>query len=227
MFHKATRQKVFLKVAIVGASGSGKSTLLHLVGGLEWPSAGRVHVDGEDLGGLDDAALTRFRLHRIGFVFQFFHLLSALTVQENLLLPAELAGLPADDAAARAARLLRAVELDDRARSFPERLSGGEQQRVAVARALMLDPPVLLADEPTGNLDSRNGARVLDLLWGLAAERGTTLVVATHSPDVAARAGRIVELQDGRVVGEADAAPPGPGAGDAMPGDAPGGPTRP
>ncbi|HKI97979.1 MAG TPA: ABC transporter ATP-binding protein [bacterium] len=187
-------------VALLGRSGSGKSTLLHLIGGLEWPSAGIVRVDGQALDALDDAALTRFRLHRIGFVFQFFHLLPALTVLENLLLPAELAGRPAGASAEQARRLLTEVGLTERAGSFPERLSGGEQQRVAVARALMLDPPILLADEPTGNLDSETGRRVLDLLWRLAETRGTTLLVATHSQEVAARAERRIELHDGRIV---------------------------
>ena len=193
-------------VALLGRSGSGKSTLLHLIGGLEWPSAGTVRVDGRVLGTLDDAALTRFRLHRVGFVFQFFHLLPALTVWENLLLPAELAGRPAAAAAARAQALLEEVGLAERARSYPERLSGGEQQRVAAARALMLEPPLLLADEPTGNLDSETGRRVLDLLWRLAQSRGTTLLVATNSREVAGRASRRIELRDGRLV--ADSAPP-------------------
>jgi putative ABC transport system ATP-binding protein len=204
-------------VALLGRSGSGKSTLLHLVGGLEWPSAGTVRVDGQALDALDDAALTRFRLHRIGFVFQFFHLLPALTVLENLLLPAELAGLPAAASARQAGRLLAEVGLAGRARSFPERLSGGEQQRVAVARALMLDPPLLLADEPTGTLDSETGRRVLDLLWRLVEGRGTTLLVATHSREVAQRAARRIELGDGRVVSDsapvADRAPAGAASG--------------
>ena len=187
-------------VALVGRSGSGKSTLLHLIGGLEVPSAGRVEVDGQDLTALDDAALTRFRLTRIGFVFQFFHLLPALTVWENLLLPAELASTARSVAETRARALLAAIGLTERANSHPDRLSGGEQQRVAVARALLLEPALLLADEPTGNLDSQTGQQVLDLLWTLARERGTTLVIATHSPELARRADRRIALADGRMV---------------------------
>jgi putative ABC transport system ATP-binding protein len=222
-------------VALMGRSGSGKSTLLHLVGGLEWPSAGSVRVAGRELGAMDDAELTRFRLETIGFVFQFFHLLPTLTVMENLLLPAELAGRPARPAREAARRLLEQVGLPERAGSYPERLSGGEQQRIAVARALLLDPPVLLADEPTGSLDSDNGRRVLELLWRLTAERGTTLLVATHSPELAARAERRIELRDGRIAEDRPArgAPGGaaaPGstdpAGRAGPGG-PGGPSDP
>jgi putative ABC transport system ATP-binding protein len=189
-------------VAVVGRSGSGKSTLLHLLGGLEWPSGGRVQVAGQSLERLSERALTEFRLRKIGFVFQFFHLLPALTVLENLMLPAELAGWPRAAAREKALLRLEQVGLAARARGFPDRLSGGEQQRVALARALMLDPPVLLADEPTGNLDSATGARAMDLLWGLAGELGLTLVLATHSEALAARAQRRVELQDGRVVSD-------------------------
>jgi putative ABC transport system ATP-binding protein len=208
-------------VALLGRSGSGKSTLLHLLGGLEWPSSGSVQVAGQELGALDDAALTRFRLHRIGFVFQFFHLLPALSVLENLLLPAELAARPERAARAKARQLLAEVGLGERERTFPERLSGGEQQRVAVARALMLDPPLLLADEPTGNLDAESGERVLELLWRLVERRGTTLLVATHSRELAARAERRIALDDGRIVADSaaegshaagSAAAAGPGA---------------
>ena len=197
-------------VGLVGKSGSGKSTLLHLVGGLEWPSTGRVVVDGRDLRALGDAELTAFRLHRIGFVFQFFHLLPALTVLENLLLPAELAGRPRAAGRERARALLAEVGLSEREGTYPERLSGGEQQRIAVARALMLEPPVLLADEPTGTLDSENGERVMALLHRLARDQGATLVVATHSREVAARTGRLIELRDGRVVSDSAPVPPPP-----------------
>jgi putative ABC transport system ATP-binding protein len=186
-------------VALVGRSGSGKSTLLHLIGGLEWPSAGTVRVAGQDLAEMDDTALTRFRLQRIGFVFQFFHLLPALTVRENLLLPMELAGRSGAAARSRCESLLEEVGLAERASSLPERLSGGEQQRIAVARALMLEPSLLLADEPTGNLDTDTGRVVLDLLWRMTRARGTTLLVATHSAELAARAGRRLELRDGRI----------------------------
>lgn len=197
-------------VALEGKSGSGKSTLLHLMGGVEWPSAGRITVAGQSLGAMSDAELTRFRLRHIGFVFQFYHLLPTLTVMENLALPAELAGLPGRERAARVRARLEEVGLSDRGNTYPDRLSGGEQQRVAVARALLLDPPVLLADEPTGNLDSETGNAVLDLMWRLAAAHGTTLVVATHSSVLAARVERRIELVDGRIV--RDSASPGDGA---------------
>jgi len=187
-------------VALVGRSGSGKSTLLHLVGGLEWPSTGEVTVAGQPLHRLGDEALTQFRLRHIGFVFQFFHLLPALSVMENLLLPAELAGVSVVEAGAKARRLLDAVGLGSRTETLPERLSGGEQQRVAVARALMLDPPILLADEPIGNLDSETGESVLALMVALARERGTTVVMATHSPELPAAFHRRINLRDGRIV---------------------------
>ena len=186
-------------VALTGKSGSGKSTLLHLIGGMDWPTAGRITVHGFPLHELDDPALTRFRLNHVGFVFQFFHLLPALSLMENLLLPAELAGLRAGAARERARGLLREVGLEARSRSYPDRLSGGEQQRVAIARGLMLEPPILLADEPTGNLDSDTGGQVLDLFLRLSRERGATLLVATHSREVAARMARQVELRDGTV----------------------------
>ena len=189
-------------VALEGKSGSGKSTLLHLMGGVEWPSAGRITVAGQALGAMTDAELTKFRLRHIGFVFQFFHLLPTLTVMENLALPAELAGLPSRERGVRARARLEEVGLADRGGTYPDRLSGGEQQRVAVARALMLDPPVLLADEPTGNLDSETGNAVLDLMWKLAATHNTTLVIATHSHALAARLERRIELQDGRIVSD-------------------------
>ncbi len=205
-------------VALLGKSGSGKSTLLHLMGGLEWPSEGRVTIAGQALNALSDQALTDFRLRHIGFVFQFYHLLPALTVMENLLLPAELASYGAHQAKAKALALLADVELQGRSDTFPDRLSGGEQQRIAVARALMLDPPVLLADEPTGNLDSETGQRVLELLWRLTTARATTLVIATHSPEVAERAARRIELRDGGVLSDsAPHSPPTPAASAAAP----------
>ena len=195
-------------VALLGSSGSGKSTLLHLAAGLEPPTAGKVLVNGMDLAGLSDRELTAFRRTQIGFVFQFFHLLPSLSLFENLTLPAELARIPRTRARERARALLAAVGLENRASTFPERLSGGEQQRAAVARALMLRPPVILADEPTGTLDSANGSKVLDLLVALSRQHKVTLVVATHSPLLAASADRQIELQDGRVISDSNPAAP-------------------
>ncbi|MEE8395780.1 MAG: ABC transporter ATP-binding protein [bacterium] len=207
-------------MALMGRSGSGKSTLLHLIGGLEWPSAGRVTVAGVQLDALSDAQITRFRLNRIGFVFQFFQLLPGLSVLENLLLPAGLAGVPRRQAAAKARQLLAAVGIGDRLGAYPDSLSGGEQQRAAIARGLMLDPPVLLADEPTGNLDSETGRQVLALILGLAESRGATVIIATHSAEIAALASRVVELRDGRVVRDSGGVRPSPpgAAGPAGPG---------
>ena len=188
------------RLALTGQSGSGKSTLLHLIGGLEQPSSGRVRVAGKALEAMTDSELTRFRLHQTGFMFQFFHLLPALSVMENLLLPTELAGVAAATAKSRARHLLQRVGLLQRAESYPERLSGGQQQRVALARALMLESPLLLADEPTGNLDSEAGQQVLDLIWSLAETQGTTVVLATHSASLADACGLRVTLRDGRIV---------------------------
>jgi putative ABC transport system ATP-binding protein len=189
-------------VALMGRSGSGKSTLLHLVGGLDWPSAGRVTVAGQPLHKLSDEALTALRLRTIGFVFQFFHLVPTLTVLENLTLPAELAGLGGRERRRRARALAEAVGVAGRLTQYPDRLSGGEQQRIAIARGLMLDPPLLLADEPTGNLDSETGSQVLSLLFALARQRGMTLVMATHSEEAARLARRRIVLRDGRVASD-------------------------
>lgn len=186
-------------LAITGASGSGKSTLLHLIAGLETPTTGTVSIGGTALEAMDDAQLSTLRLRTIGFVFQFFHLLPALTAQENAALPLLLAGQPARQAAARAAQLLAWVQLEQRLQSRPSELSGGEMQRVALARALANDPPIVLADEPTGNLDSHSGALVLDLLYRSCKEIGKTLILATHDPTVVQRADRIVELRDGAI----------------------------
>ena len=196
-------------VALTGESGSGKSTLLHLMAGLERPSAGRVIVAGENLNRLGDTALSRFRLTRVGFIFQFFHLIPSLTVMENLLLPVELAGAPLRDARSRAEQGLKKIGLSDRRGAYPERLSGGEQQRVAVVRSLILEPPILFADEPTGSLDSETGAAVLSLIFDLAAEQETTVVLATHNQGLAARASRRIELRDGRIHGDTGASPDG------------------
>jgi len=189
-------------VALMGASGSGKSTLLHLIGALDAPSGGEIEVDGKPLHKLDDTALSRFRRERLGFIFQFFHLMPSLSVLENVLLPVRLARLPEAPFHARARELLGRVGLNGREESPPDALSGGQQQRVALARALVTKPAVLLADEPTGNLDSANSVAVLELITQLVRENGTTLVMATHSDEAARICGRIVRLKDGRIVND-------------------------
>jgi putative ABC transport system ATP-binding protein len=183
-------------VALLGPSGSGKSTLLNVIAGLDAVDAGTVRVAGSELGALDERGRTLLRRREIGFVFQFFNLVPTLTVLENVLLPLELTGRR-DRGAARA--LLARVGLESRAGSFPEELSGGEQQRIAVARALAHGPRLVLADEPTGNLDVATGAVVLDLLTGMVAERGTAMLIATHSADVVQRADRVLTLRDGHL----------------------------
>jgi len=185
---------------LVGRSGSGKSTLLNLIGGIDVPTSGGIVVDGLPLEGASEAARTLFRRHHVGFVFQFFNLIPTLTVEENLRLPLELNGRPREAARARAGALLAEVGLADRGAAFPERLSGGEQQRVAVARALVHEPLLVLADEPTGNLDLDTGRQVLGLLDRLTRQAGRTMVMATHSPEVIGLADRIFRLQDGRLV---------------------------
>ena len=194
-------------VALLGPSGSGKSTLLNLMSGIDTADEGTVEVDGTDLTKLSERDRTLFRRRHIGFVFQFFNLLPTLTVEENLLLPLELAGQVGGDDRRRARELLGAVGLGDRAGTFPDRLSGGEQQRIAVARALVHRPLLVLADEPTGNLDAETGLRVLALLDDLVRESGTTLLMVTHAADVAARADRILTVQGGRLV-QLPGAPP-------------------
>ena len=185
-------------VAIVGPSGSGKSTLLGLLAGLDAPTAGSVLVDGTDLTSLTEDGLARLRGEKIGFVFQSFHLVPSLTALENILVPMEIAGRR--DAAARARRLLEEVGLGERGHHYPSQLSGGEQQRVAIARALANDPSILLADEPTDNLDSQTGRLILDLLLGVHRTRGTTLVLVTHDRELADLADARLVLRDGRVV---------------------------
>ena len=185
-------------VAIVGASGSGKSTLLGLIAGLDAPSSGSVLIDGTDITRLGEDALAKLRGEKIGFVFQFFHLIPSLTAYENVLVPMEIAG--AADAPSRARRLLDEVGLTDRGHHYPSQLSGGEQQRVALARALANDPPILLADEPTGNLDTANGRHILELLQNIHRTRQTTLVLVTHDRELAAVAEARVVLRDGAVV---------------------------
>jgi putative ABC transport system ATP-binding protein len=186
-------------LAIVGPSGSGKSTLLGLIAGLDAPTSGRIEIDGEELTALDEDALARLRGAKIGFVFQFFHLLPSLTAIENVLVPMEIAGI--SGAEARSRELLREVGLSERAHHYPSQLSGGEQQRVALARALANDPPILLADEPTGNLDAANGRHIVEILLGIHERRGTTIVLATHDQQLAEKADRVLALRGGRLEG--------------------------
>jgi putative ABC transport system ATP-binding protein len=185
------------RLAIVGPSGSGKSTLLGLMAGLDTPSSGSIVIDGTEITALGEDALAKLRGLKIGFVFQFFHLIPSLTAFENVLVPMELAGLR--DAANRARALLAEVSLSDRGHHYPAQLAGGEQQRVALARALANEPPILMADEPTGNLDSENGRHVIDLLFDINKRRGTTLILVTHDRDLAALADTQIALKDGRV----------------------------
>ena len=185
-------------VAITGPSGSGKSTMLGLIAGLDAPTEGRVVIDGVNITALDEDGLARLRGRKIGFVFQFFHLLPSLTAYENVLVPMEILG--GRNGAKRADALLAEVGLAERRHHYPSQLSGGEQQRVAIARALANDPPILLADEPTGNLDSATGHQVVELLLGINKSRRTTLVIVTHDPELATVADLTIALRDGRVV---------------------------
>lgn len=185
-------------VAIVGASGSGKSTLLGLLAGLDSPTSGEILLDGTALSGLDEDGRAKLRNRRVGFVFQSFQLLSGLTALENVMLPLELAD--DKDASNRAAQLLRKVGLGARLGHYPRQLSGGEQQRVALARAFVTEPPLLFADEPTGNLDATTGRQVMDLLFDLNRERQATLVLVTHDADLARRCQRLIRLDAGRLV---------------------------
>jgi putative ABC transport system ATP-binding protein len=187
-------------VAVTGPSGSGKSTLLGLIAGLDQPTGGSVTVGGRELERLDESALARLRRDTIGYVFQSFHLIPTLTAAENVAVPLELAGVA--EPLVRARALLDEVGLKERAQHYPVQLSGGEQQRVAIARAVSLAPPLVLADEPTGNLDSATGAEIIELLLRLRRDRGSTLVMVTHDPALADHADRIVLLQDGRILGE-------------------------
>lgn len=186
-------------VALIGPSGSGKSTMLHILGCLDRPTAGRYLFEGAEVGGASDQARSLLRRHRIGFVFQFFHLLGRLTAQGNVELPMLFAGVPTDERRERAARALAAVGLSPRATHRPDQLSGGERQRVAIARAVVMAPALVLADEPTGNLDRHSALEVMELLEGMNRQ-GLTFVVVTHDPAIAARAGRVLRLDDGRLV---------------------------
>ncbi len=185
------------RVAVIGASGSGKSTLLGLLAGLDTPTQGRVWLSGVDLGGLDEDGRALLRAQRVGFVFQSFQLLAGLTALENVMLPLELAAQP--DARRKALELLERVGLQARARHYPPQLSGGEQQRVAIARAFAGNPDLLFADEPTGNLDQHTGHRIIELLFALNREQGTTLILVTHDPELAAYCDRTLELDGGRL----------------------------
>jgi putative ABC transport system ATP-binding protein len=187
-------------LAITGPSGSGKSTLLGLLAGLDRPARGRVVLDGHDLSALTEDGRARVRAEKVGFVFQSFHLIPTLTARENIQVPLELRG---EDGRARADELLARVGIEDRGHHYPAQLSGGEQQRVAVARAFAHRPRVLFADEPTGNLDAANGANVIQLLGDLNRELGTTLVLVTHDPDLAGRARRVLRLRDGALAEDA------------------------
>ena len=186
-------------IALRGASGAGKSTLLHLLGGLDLPNAGEILFDGKELATLSPGALAQWRNRRVGFVFQAYHLLPELSALENVMLPAKMGRVSASTAATRAAEVLARVGLAERVEHRPWELSGGEQQRVAIARALINSPDLILADEPTGNLDSRSGGEIIHLLQELRAERQATLIIATHDAGVAARAPRVLELADGRI----------------------------
>jgi len=189
-------------VAIMGPSGSGKSTLLGLLAGLDSPTSGKIMLDGEDITGLDEDRMAVLRGRKVGFVFQSYHLLPTLTAEENVLLPYELTGGNGSEGRKRARELLESVGLPNRRDHYPIQLSGGEQQRVALARAFMVRPPILLADEPTGNLDSQNGQHILDLLISLNQREGTTLVLVTHDPALSNRADRRITLSDGRIVSD-------------------------
>ena len=189
-------------VSIVGPSGSGKSTLLNLIGGLDRPSSGEIRIDGQAVAALSDDDLTRLRRDKIGFIFQFFNLLPSLTCVENVALPLHLKGMPRKDTETRARDLLAMVQLDQRFDHLPDELSGGERQRVAIARALAFHPPVLLADEPTGNLDTRTGAEILRLIHDLHDRLNSTVLIVTHDPGVAESCARTVTLRDARIAGD-------------------------
>jgi len=191
-------------VAILGPSGSGKSTLLGLLAGLDSPTSGSIVLDGEEIAGLPEDRMAELRGRKIGFVFQSYHLIPTLTAEENVLLPHELTG-GGSDGAGRARDLLDSVGLEDRRDHYPVQLSGGEQQRVALARAFMTRPPILLADEPTGNLDSQNGVRILELLFGMNRREGSTLVLVTHDQELARQADRRITLRDGLIVADESA----------------------
>jgi putative ABC transport system ATP-binding protein len=195
-------------VAVMGPSGCGKSTLLNLLGGLDTPTSGEIQIDGTDVASMTDNEITKLRRHRFGFVFQFFNLIPVLNAVENAALPLTLDGVAPAQGRAKAEEWLRRVGLGDKLYNRPDQLSGGQQQRVAVARALVTDPALLLADEPTGNLDSRSSAEIADLLKQASGEWGRAILMVTHDPRIAAHAGRIVFMQDGRVLQDARVSSP-------------------
>jgi putative ABC transport system ATP-binding protein len=187
-------------VSIVGASGSGKSTLLNLIGALDRPTEGSIEIDGVQLAGISDNELTKIRRDKIGFIFQFFNLLPTLTAVENVALPLHLRGWDKKKVATRARELLRLVKLGERTDHLPEELSGGERQRVAIARALSIYPPILLADEPTGNLDTHTTREILHLIRELQQQFNATIVMVTHDPDVAQSCSRMITIRDGQII---------------------------
>jgi putative ABC transport system ATP-binding protein len=189
-------------VSIIGPSGSGKSTLLNLIGGLDQPTAGEIHIDGRNIASLPDNDLTRLRRDKIGFIFQFFNLLPSLTCLENVALPLHLRGWPRKRIQERSRELLDLVQLSHRLDHLPDELSGGERQRVAIARALAVLPPILLADEPTGNLDTHSGAEILALIRSLHEKLNATILIVTHDSEVARSCHRTISLRDARVVGD-------------------------
>jgi putative ABC transport system ATP-binding protein len=189
-------------IGIIGPSGSGKTTLLNLIGGLDRPTHGKVMVDGVDLGGLDDGKLADYRLNKIGFIFQFYNLISTLNAVENVELPMNFANVPAAQRAERSRELLETVGLSLRVHHMPDELSGGEQQRVAVARALSNNPSVILGDEPTGDLDSKSARALMDLIWSLRKEKKVTFILVTHDPFVVTRCDRVYSIRDGKVLRE-------------------------
>ena len=191
-------------VALLGRSGSGKSTLLNLISGIDHPDSGTIHIDGVELHRANERERTLFRRHRIGFVFQFFNLIPTLTVLENLQLPLELIGVSTAESTKRARQMLSRVGLGSRGDSYPDKLSGGEQQRVSIARALIHEPSLILADEPTGNLDQETGLAILDLLDELVRDANKTMILVTHSREVARRADRMVAMREGKLVAVSD-----------------------
>jgi putative ABC transport system ATP-binding protein len=196
-------------VAILGPSGSGKSTLLGLIAGLDYPSSGKIEIDGTEITAMNEDALATLRSQKIGFVFQSFHLVPSLTAFENVIVPMEIAG--ANHSNERTWRLLDNVGLRQRSHHYPSQLSGGEQQRVAIARAFANDPSILLADEPTGNLDTQNGKHVFELLLKINRDRGTTLVLVTHEKELADQADRQIQLREGCIIEDTDELPAGSG----------------